>query len=546
MIDVNECSDELKTFIKMCEDFHEMIKLDNQEKLSEILEQNQSLRHFYNLSNNSALNTALDHKRIKIYDLLISKKLSFGPHEDTDEIYQKLKKSEKMKIRDINLKYSKEIPEKHINVLMLNTSLSFDETDEDGKRELILRAYKKLNNDSRLKIILQIVAATKIFRIFFDFYKESTYRVDPTTGSGTQGIFYFSGRIIIGAKQLLSPETENETFGALIHELGHYAMFTIYENQSDPYLSNDQAAKEEFARISRLCKERLEEQEEPIIESVFNDYIPEHQPSELIVRPPHLIAYYIYEPEILQDVIVNFNEIFHHYINVIVPEMERALPEIEGRLAYKSAYTFGKLPDHKKETIKNAIVSYKKVNVKLCEIFPENSDIYEKLTSEHISQLLKSEILDFNDSQFRYLVEQIKFSWKDMPKDLKEYFLLLNVNFQSQVINFKDLHDLYPETFDTLTSEQIFYVFNEGELSIGVEKLDKEIFYVERKFIYEDSKMMLFDYKCGHDYVLNSKTYDEHVKNRTKNKSFEKFANNLLEKNFENFSLQINTLIEKI
>lgn len=544
LIDASECSEELKKFIDMCEEFHEMIKDKNRKKLYEILNQNPNLRHFYNLANNSAIKTALDHKMIRIYDLLISKNLSFGPHEDTNQIWEKFKDSEKKKLREINLKYSKEIPEKHINVLMLNTSLSHDETDEEEKRKLILNAYQKLNSDSRLKIILQIVAASKIFHIFFDFHRDSTYRIDPTTSPGTQAIFYSSGRIIIGAKQLLKEDTENETFGSLIHELMHYAMLIVYENQSDPYTSNDQEANAEFTRISELCKQIMNE--EPIIRSVFKDYPLEHQPSELIVRPPHLIAFYIYEPDILQDVIATFNELFHHYINVTVPAMERALPEIESRLAYKPTYTFGKLPDHKKEIIKNANVLYKNLEVKISKLFPENVNIFEKLTSDHISQILSEKILDFNDPHFRYLEEQIRFSWENLAEEIKKKFLASNINFQSQVVSFKDLNESYPDAFKTLTSEQITQVLNEDEILIGERNENITDFYIERKFIHEDSKMMYFDYKCGYDYVLDVKTFDEHVENRTKNISFEEFSNDLQKKNFESFLLYIDKVRENI
>jgi len=158
-IDINRCTEELKRFIETCQEVHKMIEEENKVKLDEIIKQN--LRYFYNLSNKSALKAALDLKLINIYEFLISKNLQFAPHENTDEIWEQFERTEKIKLRNINFKYSKDIPEKHINILMFNTSLSHDEPDEEGKRKLILRAYKALNTDPRLKIILKIVAATK-------------------------------------------------------------------------------------------------------------------------------------------------------------------------------------------------------------------------------------------------------------------------------------------------------------------------------------------------------------------------------------------------
>jgi len=442
-IDINGCSVDLKRFIETCQEVHKLIEEQNKDRLAEMLRQHPNLRYFYDLSNKSALKAALDVKLIDMYEFLISKNLSFGPHEDTDEIWQQFERPDKIKLRNINFKYLKDIPEKHINVLMFNTSLSHDEPDEDGKRELILRAYRALNTDPRLKIILKIVAATKIFKIIFDFHRDSTYIIDPSTGPWTKGIFYFSGRIIVGAKQLLDPETEHDTFGVLIHELCHYAMLTVYQNQSDPFSANDQEAKEEFERISELCKENMEE--EPVIQSVFDDYPEEHQPSELIVRPPHLIALYGYMPGILEEISRTFNELFDHYLNVVVPAMERALPYIEGRLAYRPAQSFGKLSDQDKDKVQNAVVKYKNVKVKFVELLPGNSDIFEDLTFDHISLVLGNKVLNFYGPHLYYLEEQINFKWENLAVNLREKLLDSNLNFQGEIVKFKDLNDYYPD-----------------------------------------------------------------------------------------------------
>jgi len=543
-IDVNDCSEELKSFIKICEEFHEMIEGKNQDRLDKIRNQHPNLKFLYNLSNKSALKASLDLKLIEIYELLISKNLSFAPHEDTDEIWSEFTKSEKIKLRNINLKYLKDIPEKHINVLMFNTSLSHDEADEEGKRELIHRAYRALNNDSRLKIILKIVAATKMFHIIFDFYRDSTYRIDPTTGPWTQGIFYFSGRIIIGAKQLLNPQTEHETFGVLIHELCHYAMLAVYDNQSDPYTANNQQAKEEFARISQICKDLMEE--EPVIQSVFDDYPEDHQPSELIVRPPHLIALYSQAPKILQEVIATFNELFHHFINVIIPEMERALPEIEGRLVYKPTYTYSKLSDQNKLKIQNAVAKYKNVEVKLCELFPGNFEIFENLSSEHIAHLLSNGSLNFDDPQLRYLEEKIDSKWENLAENLKEKFSNSNLNFQGQIIKFKDLYEAYPDTFNTLTSQQIRNILNGDNFVIGNVVERESEFYIERKFIPEDAKVVDFEFVYGHAYVDNYDTRQEHKINRMKDKNLKEFSDEFFKQNFNDYSKVLDKVKENL
>jgi len=548
-IDINGCSEELKRFIETCQEVHKMIEEENKEKLDDIIKQNPNLRYFYTLSNKSALKAALDLKLINIYELLISKNLLLAPHEDTDKIWEQFERSEKIKLRNINFKYSKDIPEKHINILMFNTSLSHDEEDEEGKRKLILRAYKTLNTDLRLKIILKIVAATKVFKIIFDFHRDSTYRIDPTTGPWTQGIFYFSGRIVVGAKQLLDPDTESHTLGVLIHELCHYAMVAVYHNKARPYTIKDQQAKEEFDRIIKKCQENAEV--EKIIGLVYECYTEAQYPAELIVRPPHLIAFYSKEPDMLQDVIKTFNELFDYYLNVVILAMEQALQEIEGRLVYKPTHTYVQLSDQDKDKVKNAVVKYKNVEIKFAELFPGNSDILEHLTSDHISFMLDNKVLNFDDPQFRYLEEQIDFKWENLAGNLREKFLDSDLNFQGKIVQFKELNDLYPEAFNALTSQQIINVLSGSEIKIGKEFVSENKFYVERKFILENAKLISYEYENGHEYVYNYETRDEHVENRTKDKSFQEFSDELLKKDFNEISqlfdkVQENSLFKRL
>ena len=46
-ININECSENLKTLIKLSTEFHEMIKCNNQQRLDEILNQHPKMCYFY-------------------------------------------------------------------------------------------------------------------------------------------------------------------------------------------------------------------------------------------------------------------------------------------------------------------------------------------------------------------------------------------------------------------------------------------------------------------------------------------------------------------
>ncbi|XP_070501248.1 uncharacterized protein [Chironomus tepperi] len=530
-IDKNQCPEGINKFIVASEEFHEAIKANNLQKLQFFLEIYPKLRHFYNFSNESAMKVAVDYKQMKVYELLVAKNLSFGPHEDTDKIWNSLTITDREDLHDIHIKYLKDMPEKHINILMANTSFSHDEIDEENRRSLVFRAYQTLNDDPRIKIILKVVAATKIFHIVFDFYRDSTYRIDPTTSAGTTGTFYFTGRVLIGAKQLLSPETQHETFGTLAHELCHYAVYVIFENKANPYPAHDKDAQKNFQNILDICAQNKDKEE--VIKNVYEFYRKSEQPSELIVRPAHLIALYRQDPEKLKEISEIFQDLFDYYEKIVIPAMEKALPDIETRLAYKPAYIYNKLTDEKKIKVQNGMVSYKNIKVKLCELFSGDFKIYDKLTSDHISQLLNNKVLNFKDSQMRYLEELIDFKWENLTEKIKQKCLNSYLNFQGQNVKFKDLNESCSAAFHTLTSQQIISILSGHKFIIG-SKVESDIeFYLERKFINEDAKLFAFEYEHGHDYEVDYKTEDEHVRNRIKDQNFQEFSDKFFQNNFD-------------
>ncbi|CAG9797634.1 unnamed protein product [Chironomus riparius] len=520
-IEIENCSEDLKRFINMCEEVHSIIKSKNLIKLNEILSQNPNIRYFYNQQNESALKSAVTSRAFRIYKFLIERNYNFAPHEDIDEILKPLNLTDKEDLNKIHIQCCKDLPEKHINILIHNTTVTHDDKNENERLELVRKAYRTLNKDPRLRIILQIVAAVKLFHIVFDFCRDSTFGIDPTTNTSTTGIFYYSGRILIAAKQLLNPKTENETYGALAHELCHFAVHEVFENKANPCRKLDYEAKMKFKKILDVCKQNKDK--DKIINNVFMSYGINAQPSELVVRPAHLIALYHDQPLVLQQKVKLYPELFEFYEEVIIPEMKTALPKIDAKIAYLPAYTFSVLSDQKQSEVKNAIVVFKNVKVKLGQLFHANSSVFEKLTSNHISQLLSKKIPNFNDPQLRYLEYQINFKWQSLADNLKDKIFNSKLNFQGQVMKFKDLYRLYPLTFHALTHNQIISILSDDQIKIGDEVKSDIDFYIERKFIPEDSKLIDFEYQYGSKYVDNYETREQHKKQRKENKTLETF-----------------------
>jgi len=435
----DEYPEQLKQFINTSEDIHHAVLSKNIEKISTIVTQNPKIRHFYSKTNESVLKIALNHKLFKIYEILLANSVIFGPHEQFGKIFSNLTENEKTIVRKIHFKHSKDLPENHMNVLMMNTQISHDDVEKEGKEKLVYRAYNILNKDPLINPILKMVAASKHFVVIFDFKRSCVDVLDPTAEPNTRGLFYIDGKICIGAKQLQYPQTEHETFGTLAHELCHYALNLTFKNQAKPFLKDDQISKEKFKKIIQYCKEHRDKEE--IIRVVF-DYTQQFYTAELIVRVAHLQAFYHNKPEKLNELRAIYSSLFDYHKNDVIPTIEKTLPDIRAKFNKviekkdkkisklklfllitivlgifvaclacwsfnRTNYVFGNLSVNDKKRVQNAYAKFKNVNVKFSDLFPKNSSVYDTLTSDHIEKLLKNQILDFNDPYLRYLDEKV-------------------------------------------------------------------------------------------------------------------------------------------
>ena len=396
---------EVQNYVQSCEELHEAVVVKNVTKSIEILKSNPNRRHFYNKNNQSVLKVALEKKLYNMYEILLSNDISFGPHEHFARVFAGLSESDKTVLREIHFRCSKDLPEHHMNVLMMNTSISHDDMEKEGKEELILRAYRFLNKNPNLNPILKVVAASKRFDIIFDFKRNSVAAVDPTAPPDMRGSFYINRKICVGAKQLLDPSTEHETFGTLAHELCHYAINLTFKNFAKPYTKKDQQSKQEFKEIFEFCKENPGKDE--VIDFAFKES-PSVRKAELIVRAAHLIALYDNQPEKLAELQDIYTGLFSYHTEKVIPAMMNAIPSIRrkadveikekdkkifnltrnfyiavglgiliaalvGIYFYKPIYEFDKMSDDDQDKVRNAFVSYRNVSVQFKDLFWNNS-----------------------------------------------------------------------------------------------------------------------------------------------------------------------------
>ncbi|XP_070490541.1 uncharacterized protein [Chironomus tepperi] len=523
-IDPELCSNDLKKFIRTNEEMHSAILYRYKEKIEDIRVQNPNQRYFYNIDNVSAAKAAIMNKSLEVYELLITHKVFFAHHEDEEEFWDELEEHERKLVREIHFRHLKDLPEKHINILMAHSFVGHDVQNAPEKREHVLKAYKFLNSNPLLSVLLMVVVACKKLRSVFDFNRDSVYFTDPTTDSTTNGMFYLSGRVYVGAKQLLDQTTHYETYAVIAHEFCHYAINLTYGNNAKPYCRNDNQTMQEFEKISEKCQQRRNV--ERIIDIVYDSYPPDMHHAELIVRVPHLIVLYHDQPERLKKVRGVFIELFEFYEKKIVPEMMSSLPEIERRdekeiekkdrkisnlksiifwsailsalaiifaiilgrmISQKPNYMYSELSMDQILKVQHSIVSYKNVLLKFEDLFPENSTAYNKLTSDHMMQMFDDKPLDLSDPYLNYLNGYIHHDWSTMAASLKLKFLQSNFTFQNESLKFEKLIDICPEVFNSLTSSEIIDGLDGKTITVGRMIPNNTEFFIERHFIFENS-----------------------------------------------------------
>ena len=123
-IDITQCSDEIRKFYEISKNLHEAICAGNQKKAFNLAMQKSNCRYYYNLKNDSAMKTALVHKKFDIYDELLRYGLCLAPHEDIIKITKNFPENEKQNLRSIHTNCTKVPPEYHINIFIgkINTS----------------------------------------------------------------------------------------------------------------------------------------------------------------------------------------------------------------------------------------------------------------------------------------------------------------------------------------------------------------------------------------------------------------------------------------
>jgi len=175
--------------------------------------------------------------------------------------------------------------------------------------------------------------------------------VDIRTGPNALGTTYpVSKFIFIGAKE--THAKSNTIKGVLMHEIVHYVMRLVYENNENPYYNNDKKSYEEFDNICKsINKWTVEDdifvneigdqiEDIPIIVDVQDEEYPDDECEgiistvytlynmcdyhpELIVRPLQILAQYQGDEEKINHLQEKYKNLYDYVSNKVVNELEK-------------------------------------------------------------------------------------------------------------------------------------------------------------------------------------------------------------------------------
>lgn len=206
----------------------------------------------FNDFNQSALATALQHKKLKSYVYLRSKRFQFHKDEKIENLKQNLTQIECLNLTLYQKKIFPHAENSHIAILLQKSKLGFnhDPARENDYFRKIQNVFECLNESQMIKSIMQLIAKAKQLIIVFDFNRGSVDDVDLSKNQNILGTTYNTlDYILIGARNLMIENSSLGVIGTIAHEFTHYALHLTYNNVVLPYDEDDLDRQQEYIRV---------------------------------------------------------------------------------------------------------------------------------------------------------------------------------------------------------------------------------------------------------------------------------------------------------
>lgn len=303
---------------------HDAIKSGSIQEIINFIDSNPRLKCAYDLSNQSVLTVALKAKKFDIYSLLRAKGFSSGVDESFDSVMNSLSNIEKCKVRECNKEHFNSVENLHIMHLLSKSRLGFNVADNAACFDIIVSMFLELNQIPEIEPILRVLETCDLLQIIFDLNKAHVMDLDPMASENAAGMTYNkSGSIYVAAAN--HEQHFYEIIGTLIHELMHYAMQLIYENNCKPFEFRDINKMTKFDEIMKNLHHYWQhnpKDTDEIISNIFEFYPEDRWQAELIVRVPHMMACYKNNEDELSKIRETYcKDLFEFYLSVTIVDI---------------------------------------------------------------------------------------------------------------------------------------------------------------------------------------------------------------------------------
>ncbi|KAG5666878.1 hypothetical protein PVAND_014886 [Polypedilum vanderplanki] len=516
--DFEEECEKLKILVKIFEKFHEVIEINNDsdvlktgensspddkekiQKFEDLFKACINYTYCFNIENVSLAFHAHKLKKFNLEECLKKRGKRIASHEST-----KAKEINKEQVNE-NISNAKKLKNAHVNILISKSYLgknlkkitSNDENElSTNENKLVTKVFEYLNTIHEVIPILKIIAASGNFKIIFDTRMSDLREFLRLSNNTTYGaVYHKTGNITVSVKELFADEMikrmNNKDFsfnenldesvskiiGILAHELCHYALLLVFQNECRPYAIEDSRefdimTKKISEKVEKLKRKNLmDENMQLIVESVF--YYPKQEwHAELAVRPAQFYAEFSQKEIELAKYKEIFLELFE-YFDKILRKFKPTIKIIEEINKPDCKICYEDLTENYKISLKSSKINFQRNLIKIDELLSTND----------------SKIL--NDDRI-----------STIGNDKNEVFAN---NDEKSVINIEISNRILYEILKTMSSKEILQIFNLNQiLSIGSEILppnylimkikNRNPFDVKRNEFYHQNEDSIKNYK---------------------------------------------------
>ncbi|XP_070504717.1 uncharacterized protein [Chironomus tepperi] len=297
--------------------------------------------------------------------------------------------------------------------------------------------------------------------------------------------------IFIGAKSSKLINREQEIKGVISHEICHYVMGLVYQNNDSPFFENDPVRSKQFEDIvdeynkwkvyddedEAKIKEEVDDECNGIISTVYTHYAAEDHIAELIVRGPHIQAQFDNDNAKEEHLEELYKKLFDYMDTCVIPDL----------------ISFNLEKREKIQQLNKILRFLKEVKTLDFEFLePKNLNIDNEVTiiSTNIPKLLLANIYNYIEEKDAKLL------------DSRNVFVPSNFN------SFDDILKDYKEVLKQNSNLNIFVDCTKGIdgnlQDIAVDNTNKFIFLIKNDNQYDK----IFKYLTSNDVQHNRVTID--------------------------------------